>query len=155
MSASAAELSDHTHRVTKWRMIRWESLKKKNSMRMIKNSGLRSSYQEKGLLLHHGSVRWVLNEERSNIFLHNIHIIFNIFCCFSSFSFLFWISIKFPEQAPLILDILVNAYIAIVCYPDCDVTNFEINLLFPIRSFFYMTIKSRQKIKYLENEKSF
>ena len=33
--------------------------------------------------------------------------------------------------------------------------NFEINLIFLIKPFFYMTKKSRQKFKYLENGKSF
>ena len=33
--------------------------------------------------------------------------------------------------------------------------NFEINLIFPIKQFYYMTKKSRKKIKYLENDKSF
>ena len=33
--------------------------------------------------------------------------------------------------------------------------NFEINLIFLIKWFFDMTKKSWQKIKYLENEKSF
>ena len=37
----------------------------------------------------------------------------------------------------------------------CDVINFETNLGFLIKTFFYMTKKSRQKLKYLENEKSF
>ena len=37
----------------------------------------------------------------------------------------------------------------------CDVINFEINLIFLIKPFFYMTKKSRQKLKYLENDKSF
>ena len=32
---------------------------------------------------------------------------------------------------------------------------FEINLIFQIKPFFYMTKKSRQKFKYLEKEKSF
>ena len=40
-------------------------------------------------------------------------------------------------------------YIAIVCFPGCDVMNFE------IKPFLYMTKKSIQKLKYLENEKSF
>ena len=44
---------------------------------------------------------------------------------------------------------------AVICFPDCDVINFEINLIFLIKSFFYKTTKSRQKSKYLENEKSF
>ena len=33
--------------------------------------------------------------------------------------------------------------------------NFEINLIFLIKPFFYKTWKSRKKLKYLENEKSF
>ena len=43
----------------------------------------------------------------------------------------------------------------IVCFPGCDVINFEINLIFLIKPFFYMTKKSRQKFKYFENGKSF
>ena len=45
--------------------------------------------------------------------------------------------------------------IAIVCFPVCDAISFEINLIFLIKPFFYMTKKSRQKFKYLQNEKSF
>ena len=33
--------------------------------------------------------------------------------------------------------------------------NFEINFIFLIEPFFYMTKKSWQELKYLENEKSF
>ena len=33
--------------------------------------------------------------------------------------------------------------------------NFEINLILLIKLLFYMTRKSKQKLKYLENEKSF
>ena len=37
-----------------------------------------------------------------------------------------------------------------------DVINFETNLyIFVIKPFFYMAKESRQKIKYLEDEKSF
>ena len=43
-------------------------------------------------------------------------------------------------------------YIAIVLEPGCDVINFEINLIFLIKLFFFMTKRSRQKLKYLENE---
>ena len=42
--------------------------------------------------------------------------------------------------------------IVIVCFPSCGVINFEINLIFGIKPFFYMAKKSRQKIKYLENK---
>ena len=44
---------------------------------------------------------------------------------------------------------------AIICLPGCDVINFEINLIMLIKLFLYMTKKSGQKFKYLENEKSF
>ena len=44
---------------------------------------------------------------------------------------------------------------AIICFPSCDVINFEINLIFQIQLFFNMGKKLRQKVKYLENEKSF
>ena len=42
-------------------------------------------------------------------------------------------------------------YIAIVSWPGCDVTNFEITFL--IKLFLYMTENSRPKLKYLENKK--
>ena len=45
--------------------------------------------------------------------------------------------------------------IAIVCFPGCEVINFEINFIFLIKLFFYITRKSRQKFKYLEYEESF
>ena len=41
------------------------------------------------------------------------------------------------------------------CFPGCDVINFEINPIFLAKPFFYLSKKSRQKFKYLENEKSF
>ena len=56
---------------------------------------------------------------------------------------------------PLLLEILAKMCNAIVCWPGCDVTNFEINLIFLIKPFLYMTRKSKQKRKHLENEKSF
>ena len=62
-------------------------------------------------------------------------------------SFIAWLS--------LLLEILVNICITIVCEPDCDVIDFEINQIFLIKPFSYMTKKSRQKFKYPENEKSF
>ena len=55
----------------------------------------------------------------------------------------------------LLIEIFVNMCILIVCQPGCDVTNFEINLIFLIKPFFHMTKQSRQPFKYLENEKSF
>ena len=55
----------------------------------------------------------------------------------------------------LLLEILGNVCIATVCFPECDVINFEINFTFPINLFFYMIKTCRQKSKYLESEKSF
>ena len=46
-------------------------------------------------------------------------------------------------------------YFCIVYFPGWDVINFEINLIFLIKVFSYETKKSKQKFKYLENEKSF
>ena len=57
-------------------------------------------------------------------------------------NFIVWLS--------LLLKILGN-----ICKPDCDVIKFEINLIFLTKPFCYMTQKSRQKLKYLEKEKSF
>ena len=47
----------------------------------------------------------------------------------------------------LLLEILGNICIAINCFPGCDVINFEINLIFLIKSFYYMTEKPTQKFK--------
>ena len=53
------------------------------------------------------------------------------------------------------LDILGNMCITIVFGPGCDVMKCEINFIFLIKPFCYRTKKSKQKLKYLENEKSF
>ena len=45
--------------------------------------------------------------------------------------------------------------ITTVCYPGCNAIKFEINLIFLMKPFFYMTKTSRHKLEYLENEKSF
>ena len=62
-------------------------------------------------------------------------------------NFIAWLS--------LLLEVLVNMCIKIVCEPGYDVIKFGINLIFLIKPFRYMTKKSRQKLKYLENENSF
>ena len=64
------------------------------------------------------------------------------------------VSTIFIARLPLFLD-EVNMCIAIVCWPFCDVISFEINLFFLIKRFSYLTKISRQKVKYLEREKSF
>ena len=45
--------------------------------------------------------------------------------------------------------------IATVFLPGCETINFEINIIFLIKQFFYMTKKSRQKFKHLKNMKTF
>ena len=62
---------------------------------------------------------------------------------------------KFIVWLPSLLEILGNMCITIVCKLGCHVRNFVINLIFLIKPFCYMTKKSRQKFKYLENKKSF
>ena len=67
-------------------------------------------------------------------------------------------SINWPNVIvwlPLFLEILSNICIAIVCYQACDVINIEINPTLLVKPFFYITKTTRQKFKYLENEKSF
>ena len=44
--------------------------------------------------------------------------------------------------------------IAIVCFPGYDVIDFEINLIFLIEPFSYITRESTQKFIYLDNKKS-
>ena len=74
---------------------------------------------------------------------------------FSRKMFLMLYSVNWPNSLPLLLEILLNMRIAIVYEPGSDVINFEINLIFLIKPFSYMTKKSREKFKYLANEKSF
>ena len=56
---------------------------------------------------------------------------------------------------PLRLDISDNMSIVIVCYPVCDIINFEIDLSFLIKLFSYMTKITEQKFKYFKNQKRF
>ena len=77
---------------------------------------------------------------------------------FSKKMFLLLYSVNWPNfivWLPLLLEISGYMCIAIVCSQDCGFINFKINLIFLIKTFLYMTKKSRQKLKYLENEKSF
>ena len=79
------------------------------------------------------------------------HFLYN----FSRKVFLILNSINLPDIIVCLLfhfEILANMCIIIICFPGRDIINFEINL---IKLFFYMTKKSRQKFKYLENKKSF
>ena len=72
--------------------------------------------------------------------------------------FLMLYSINWPNFIVwllLLLEILGNLFITNVCYPGCEVKNFEINLIFLIKLLFCLTKKSREKVKYFEKEKSF
>ena len=77
---------------------------------------------------------------------------------FSRKMFLILHSISWPNfiiWLYLLLEILDNMSITIVYYPGCDAIKFEINRIILIKPFRCMTKKSRQKLKYPENEKSF
>ena len=43
---------------------------------------------------------------------------------------------NFIVWLPFIIEILDNMCTAIVCKPDCDVMNFEVNLIFLVEPFF-------------------
>ena len=62
-------------------------------------------------------------------------------------NFIVWLS--------LLLEILDNVCIAILCFQGFDAINFEIDLIFLIKSFFYLSKKSWRASKYLENKKAF
>ena len=69
--------------------------------------------------------------------------------------FLMLYSLNWPNfiaRLSLLIDILVNMCIVIICQPDYDVIDFEINLLFLIKPFSCMTKMSKQKFNYLEKE---
>ena len=62
---------------------------------------------------------------------------------------------NFIAWLPLLLEISGNMCLTIACWPGCGVIKFVSNLIFLIKPFSYMTKNSWEKIKYLENEKSF
>ena len=53
--------------------------------------------------------------------------------------------LNFIVRLFLLLETRGNVCIAVVYFPSCNVINFEINLIFLIKPFFYMTKNSRQK----------
>ena len=53
---------------------------------------------------------------------------------------------------PDCLYFLSNMCIAVACFPDCGVINFEVNLIFLIKRFFYMTKKTRFAKNFLRPE---
>ena len=84
---------------------------------------------------------WVFSQSGFEVFL---------FHCFDNQWRLFFKQFR----SGISLEILGNTCIAIVCFPGCEVINFENNLIFLIKSLFYMTETSKQKFKHLENELS-
>lgn len=46
-------------------------------------------------------------------------------------------------------------FLEITCFPACDATNFESNIGFFVKEFYYMTGKSGKKFKYFKNTKNF
>ena len=62
---------------------------------------------------------------------------------------------SFTAWLSLLLEILVSMRLPVVCWPGCDVIDFEIDLIFLIKSFFYMTRNSRQKFNILRTIKAF
>ena len=51
---------------------------------------------------------------------------------------------NFIVWLPLLFEILDDMCVVTVCFPGCDVTNFEISLILLLKPLFYMTEKSRQ-----------
>ena len=63
--------------------------------------------------------------------------------------FMLLYSINWPNfivWLPLLCEILGNMCIVVACEPDCDVINFEINLIFLIKPFFLHGKKVKTKI---------
>ena len=68
---------------------------------------------------------------------------------FSRKIFLMLYSIKRPNfiaWLPLPREILGNMFIAVVSFPGCDITNFEVNFIFLIKLFFLHDQKLKRKI---------
>ena len=75
------------------------------------------------------------------------------FCVWFFLKKFFSCYVLLTEILPLLLQILGNMCIEIVCFPGCDAINFEINLNFLIKPFFYMTKKLRQIFKNVSRAK--
>ena len=72
----------------------------------------------------------------------------------NSFSTTFCVS-KFHVWLPLLLKILRNMCIVIVCFPRCDVTNFQINLILTLSNQALFLYDQKVKKKHFENKKNF
>ena len=113
----------------------------------------KQTVQNLRLLIQRCAQSWVFRKRSGNSFSTTFCVWFfkknvsHMLCSINWPNIIIWL--------PLLREILGKMCIAIVCYPGCYVINFEINLIFLIKPFFYMTDKSRQTFKYLKNEKSF
>ena len=61
---------------------------------------------------------------------------------------------NFTVWLPSRFEMLDNMCIVIISCPGCDVINFEINLSFLIKPFFYLTNRKGQKSKYLRMKRA-
>ena len=70
--------------------------------------------------------------------------------CFSGYMLL-------TDQIPLsdYLEILGNMCIAIVCFPDCDVISFEINVIFLIKPFLTWPKRQDKNVNILATKRAF
>ena len=63
--------------------------------------------------------------------------------------------LDFIAQLSLLLEILDNMCIAVICFPVCEVINFEINLRFFNKLFSFIPINIRTKIYILRTKRDF
>ena len=86
----------------------------------------------------------------------NFDVLQHFLCDFSGKMFIMFSSINwlnFIVWLSLILRYWTICALQLFVFSGCDVINFEVNLIFLIKSFFCMNKMSRQKFKHIENEK--
>ena len=62
---------------------------------------------------------------------------------------------NFIAWLPLLLEILGNTCIVIICFPVCDVINFEFNLNFPLKLFPTWSKKLEQNLNTFRTKRAF
>ena len=62
---------------------------------------------------------------------------------------------KFRRLTAFILEILENMCLVIICYPACEVINFEIKLSFLIKLFSYTAKKQDKSLNTLKTKTAF
>ena len=86
-----------------------------------------------------------LGIDSSSHFMYDLsRKIFVMLCSINWLKFIFWF--------PLLLEIFNNMFITFVSFPGFNIIILEINLIFLIKPFSWVTKKSRQKMNYFENE---